>query len=364
MGIKGFYDWLKSKAINYTPCNVPNFKENDTFIADAKCWMYKMANGIPADSADFVQDLAKAMIRQFQPFKGRILFVNDGKHLPHTLKDETCKKRAEIHEKQCQNLKRARDEKDVMQSRLEQQEKKGVLSDLPDFVFDNDDAPPSLKALDILWTNSVEAEEKQVYEQLNSRVDSLERSTRRITFEITRTVLQALGDAGFMAFQCQGEADPVLAHLAPYVTYVLTEDSDLLALYGIDNLCRFTKNGWMVYNANDILTAANISQEQLMEIALMSGSDVTMGGIHGIGLKRGRELIQEHTSLANVIRWLKNSQTRFVVTAEFERRVEEFSDVLRDKTDLPKPEDVLTFLDLSNPPIPRASCCRRLFSLV
>jgi 5'-3' exonuclease len=324
------------------------------------------------------------LARRFWKFKGRVTFVNDNKLPPNNLKEETIRKRADARQ---QRGKRLREEqavlfskKQLLESRMEQTQatvpagasttgaistecicalaSAGLLSagcvsnqlGAPELVTaglvsagvvsagmlllsadlksdtKSEDVlpllpPPQATATD---TNTLVALHQDVWAQ-EEKVEKLCRETRPISTEQTKQVLAILEKAGFTCVQAVAEADPVLAKMSPDFTFVLTEDSDMLGLYGIENLLRQQQSDYYLYKTSEILQVLNLNLHQLQEMACLSGCDPT-SGIYGVGMKTAYKFMREHGSLKAILR---NLPGKYVIPEGFESRCEEILQMIR-----------------------------------
>jgi flap endonuclease-1 len=191
----------------------------------------------------------------------------------------------------------------------------GVVTGLPKFfehdltpvmVFDG--AVTDLKAEEL----AARREQKESYEaQLETAreagdtvaVARLESRTQRLTDTILETTRELLGILDVPVVDAPAEGEAQAAHMARQgrVDYVGSEDYDAL-LYGAPHTLRqLTSSGppeLMDFEAT--LAAHDITWEQLVDIAILCGTDFNEG-VDGVGPKTGRSLVGEHGDLYAVM---------------------------------------------------------------
>src|SRR5690348_2968030 len=108
MGVTGFYPWLKK--IGYVPKNI-QFKPGDTFLMDAKAYMYRYQFCSSVTREEFVPSLTKAIIESLSQFSPKnITFCNDGKDVP-CLKAKTLARREQARKSHATKLTKLEQDK-------------------------------------------------------------------------------------------------------------------------------------------------------------------------------------------------------------------------------------------------------------
>jgi flap endonuclease-1 len=181
------------------------------------------------------------------------------------------------------------------------------------FVFDG--VPPARKAPEIVKRRAVreryERERDAALEQGDlARAYSKATMTSRLTKEMVGEARELLRLIGLPAVQAPSEAEAQAAHMAATSAEVwasASKDYDSL-LFGTPRLVRFlTISGREflpsqgafrpivpeVLDLAALLAGWGISREQLVDLAILIGTDFNRG-IHGIGPKKALRLVQEH----------------------------------------------------------------------
>jgi flap endonuclease-1 len=180
------------------------------------------------------------------------------------------------------------------------------------FVFDG--APPALKAQEIAKRRAVreryEEERAAAIEEGDlARAYSKATMTSRLTREMVGEARELLRLMGIPTVQAPSEAEAQAAHMAAAadVWAAASKDYDAL-LFGAPRLVRFlTISGKEflpsqgtfrpivpeVLDLPSLLASWGISREQLVDLAILVGTDFT-AGVHGIGPKKALRLVREH----------------------------------------------------------------------
>ena len=181
------------------------------------------------------------------------------------------------------------------------------------FVFDG--VPPALKAEEIAKRRAVrERYEKEraaaIEEGDLARAYSKATMTSRLTREMVGEARELLRLMGIPTVQAPSEAEAQAAHMAatsPDVWAAASKDYDAL-LFGAPRLVRFlTISGKEflpsqgtfrpivpeVLDLAGLLASWRITREQLVDLAILVGTDFT-AGVHGIGPKKALRLVQQH----------------------------------------------------------------------
>lgn len=264
MGITNFFGWLKKRG--YLPRTV-ELKPEDKLAVDAKLLMNKIMYSIPVDCEDMAEAIAEKIHSNFKIYK-HVTFVNDGFEVP-VLKLPTLAKRQDgvVKAKQRAEIKEA-ELKDLVETRKTTEE--DVFSQ-----FVNDASQKSLQ----------------------DDVDRKQRQARKVNKLLAMKVLTLLETKyNFQTVQCEGEADGVLAKMAADYTYVVTEDSDLIA-YGVNNLLRFFGTQNLLFC--DVLPFLKVSLREFQEMVTLAGCDYC--GIKDIGLRRAYDYIKSHKTVEHFL---------------------------------------------------------------
>jgi flap endonuclease-1 len=181
------------------------------------------------------------------------------------------------------------------------------------FVFDG--APPALKAQEIAKRRAVreryEEEHAAALEEGDlARAYSKATMTSRLTREMVGEARELLRLMGIPTVQAPSEAEAQAAHMAAASSGVwaaASKDYDAL-LFGAPRLVRFlTISGKEflpslgtfrpivpeVLDLAGLLASWRITREQLVDLAILVGTDFT-AGVHGIGPKKALRLVQQH----------------------------------------------------------------------
>ncbi len=269
MGVTGYFPYIKK--CGYVPKRVTP-KASDSFVVDTKLFMYKKASGIASDDPDIALSIANTIDNMFKHFPNTLL-LNDGNEEITPMKAAT------------------------LQGRKRKREESQEIADAQSEKLKSETDPETIKLLE---------------EDIEKRA----RVARGVSTDLSKEVLRILReDRGYRTLQCKGEADPVLVQLAPFFTFVVSEDSDLL-IAGIENLLRGLGTANELYSATDILNQINVFhlqeskvvkkskkckpvfyetvlQSHLHEAACLMGCDYTEG-LKSVGLKTAVDLMMEH----------------------------------------------------------------------
>jgi flap endonuclease-1 len=181
------------------------------------------------------------------------------------------------------------------------------------FVFDG--KPPARKAQEIVKRRAVreryERERDAALEQGDfARAYSKATMTSRLTKEMVAEARDLLRLMGLPTVQAPSEAEAQAAHMAATsdeVWAAASKDYDSL-LFGAPRLVRFlTISGKEflpsqgtfrpivpeVLDLASLLSGWRITREQLVDLAILVGTDFT-SGVHGVGPKKALRLVQQH----------------------------------------------------------------------
>lgn len=183
------------------------------------------------------------------------------------------------------------------------------------FVFDGE--PPALKLHEIEKRRAIRNKaEKELAEALRRKdlrtAFSKAVMTGRLTKEMINDAKQLLHLLGIPYVQASGEAEAQAAYMAAqgHVWATNSQDYDSL-LFGTPRLVRYVTIQGREYlpskgiarrvlpeliEAEDLLTNRGISREQLIDVAILVGTDFNEG-VRGIGPKTALKLIREYISI-------------------------------------------------------------------
>ncbi|MBS1267065.1 MAG: Flap endonuclease 1 [Candidatus Woesearchaeota archaeon] len=182
----------------------------------------------------------------------------------------------------------------------------------PAFVFDGE--PPELKQKERNRRKKLKLQAKADYENAKAKGDikamrKYASRTSRLTAEMvdeSKELIRALGCPVIQA-PCEGEAQA--AHIVNNrdAFAVVSQDYDTL-LYGAKKIIKnlsiskrkkqrnklvYDKQGILIIDFEDNLSKLGISREQLIVLAILIGTDFNIGGVKGIGPKRGFKLVKK-----------------------------------------------------------------------
>ncbi|MEM3154924.1 MAG: flap endonuclease-1 [Candidatus Woesearchaeota archaeon] len=192
------------------------------------------------------------------------------------------------------------------------------------FVFDGQ--VPELKHKELAKRAALKKEAEQKYEQALATEDVEEMKkyaarTSRLTKEMvaqSQELLTALGIPWIRA-PSEGEAQAAYMVKCGHGWAVASQDYDSL-LYGTPRLLQnlsvegkrkvpgklaFTTVEPTLIDLKENLTALGISQEQLIWLAILTGTDYAPGGVKGIGPKKGLAIVKRHKTPEEVFEPLK-----------------------------------------------------------
>ena len=194
---------------------------------------------------------------------------------------------------------------------------------LPVFVFDG--VPPEIKAVEVERRKEKRTEAAIKYEEAKKAGD-LEKaftyamqatSLRKDMVEGAKHLLDLLGIPSVMA-PSEGEAQAAHMSIKGDVWAVVSQDFDSL-LHGAPRMVRNLtisgrrklprKKQYIVVKPElleieKVLTELEITQEQLIDIGILLGTDFNPEGVKGIGPKTALKLIKKHGSLEEALKHL------------------------------------------------------------
>ncbi|RLF17022.1 MAG: flap endonuclease-1 [Thermoprotei archaeon] len=190
----------------------------------------------------------------------------------------------------------------------------------PVYVFDG--KPPEMKDLEILRRTKIKEEAMKRYEEALKRGDIVEarkyaQRALRLTEPMVNDAKELLDLMGIPWVQAPSEGEAQAAYMTQKgdAWATASQDYDSL-LFGTPRLVRnLTISGRRkmpgkdVYveikpeliDLNESLKALGISREQLIDIAILLGTDYNPDGVKGVGPKRALRLIKTYGSLEKVL---------------------------------------------------------------
>ena len=197
----------------------------------------------------------------------------------------------------------------------------------PIYVFDG--APPVLKEVEIKRRMKAKEEATVMYERAVARGDMAEarvyaQATSRLKDYMADDSKRLLALMGLPWIQAPSEGEAQAAHLTKRgdSDYCASQDYDSL-LFGAPKLIRNvtisgrrklpSKNVYVdvapeVVELGIVLKECGVTYEQLIDVAILIGTDFNPDGIRGLGPKTALKLIKEHGTLENALPHLKNAE--------------------------------------------------------
>ena len=197
----------------------------------------------------------------------------------------------------------------------------------PVFVFDG--KPPALKEAEIKRRMEIREEALLKYEQAlrEGRLEEARKYAQqaaKLKDEMVEDAKRLLTLMGVPWVQAPSEGEAQAAHL------VKRGDADLCAsqdydslLFGAPALVRnvtisgrrklpgkdvYVEVSPEIIRLDELLSSLGITREQLIDIAILVGTDYNPKGVKGIGPKRAYELIKKHGSLEKALRFIKEAE--------------------------------------------------------
>ena len=197
----------------------------------------------------------------------------------------------------------------------------------PVYVFDG--KPPEIKAMEIARRKKIKEEAVKKYEEALARGD-LEAAKRyaqmssKLTEDMVSDAKKLLDVIGIPWVQAKAEGEAQAAYLSKKgdAWAAASQDYDSL-LFGAPRLIRnLTITGKRklprkdvyieikpeIIELNELLKALGITREQLVDIAILLGTDYNPEGVKGIGPKRALTLIKTYGSLERVIKIIPKTE--------------------------------------------------------
>ncbi len=208
----------------------------------------------------------------------------------------------------------------------------------PVYVFDG--KPPEIKELEIERRRLLKKEAARKYEEALARGDleaarTYAMQAAKLTEEMVNEAKELLDAMGIPWVQAPSEGEAQAAYMARKgdVWASASQDYDSL-LYGAPRLVRnLTISGKRrrprgrgyievepeLIVLDEVLKHLGVSREQLIEIAILIGTDYNPDGVRGVGPKTAYKLIKQYGSLKRAL--LKLPQANFPVAPEEIKRV-------------------------------------------
>jgi len=197
----------------------------------------------------------------------------------------------------------------------------------PIYVFDG--VPPVLKEVEIKRRMKAKEEALVKYEQAlaQGKVEEARmyaQATSRLKDYMEEDSKRVLSLMGIPWMQAPSEGEAQAAHITKQgdSDYCASQDYDSL-LFGAPMLIRNVtvsgrrklpgKNVYVnvvpeVVELSNVLKDCGITYEQLIDVAILVGTDFNPDGIKGLGPKTALKLIKEHENLENALPYLKNAE--------------------------------------------------------
>ncbi len=201
----------------------------------------------------------------------------------------------------------------------------------PAFVFDGE--APELKAQEREKRKQAKIKAQKEYEQAvkEEDVDAMKKyasRTSRLTADMVEEAKKLVTSLGLPVIQApsEGEAQAALMVRNGDAWAEVSQDYDCL-VFGVPRLVRNltvsekrklpNKLSWQtvvpeLLVLKDNLQEWNITQDQLIVLAILIGTDFNPGGVRGIGPKKGLKLVKEHKEFEDVfkaVKWKEHFET-------------------------------------------------------
>ncbi|MEM2403862.1 MAG: flap endonuclease-1 [Candidatus Methanomethylicia archaeon] len=197
----------------------------------------------------------------------------------------------------------------------------------PVYVFDG--KPPEIKEMEVARRKTLREEAVKKYEEALQRGDlkaarTYASQSARLREEMVDEVKSLLNAMGIPWIQAPSEGEAQAAYLAIRgdVWASASQDYDSL-LYGAPKLVRnLTISGRRklpkaeryvevvpeLVLLSEVLRSLELTREQLIDLAILIGTDYNPDGVKGIGPKRAYMLIKKYGNLENVLKYLPEIQ--------------------------------------------------------
>ena len=204
------------------------------------------------------------------------------------------------------------------------------------YVFDG--KAPALKRGTQEKREEIKDEAREKYEQAKEEenVEEMGKYARQIVhldkqkIEESKELLEAMGIA---VIQAPGEGEAQASYIAKQdddVYAIASQDYDCLLFEAprlIQNLTlarkRKTVSGYVeikpqLIELNHVLKEMNLTQEQLICIGILSGTDYNPGGVKGIGQKKALKLVQEYKTKEKIFEAVEKLEREGKYKIEFD----------------------------------------------
>lgn len=185
----------------------------------------------------------------------------------------------------------------------------------PIFVFDG--PPHPLKIHELERRKKIKEEARKKLEEAKKRGDidaiiKYAKQSMEITDQVLGSAMELLKLFGVPIIIAPHDAEAQCAYIVKKGDAYATASPDFDSfLYGsprvIQNLkMSTTKFTPILYELKEVLEKLGLTYEQLVDMAILIGTDFNPGGVRGVGPKRAYELIRQYKSLERVlkvIRW-------------------------------------------------------------
>ncbi len=197
----------------------------------------------------------------------------------------------------------------------------------PVYVFDG--KPPEIKDLELLRRMKLKEEALRKYEKALKEGDyeaarKYAQRACRLTSDMVKDAQQLLDLLGIPWVQAPSEGEAQAAYMAMKgdVWAAASQDYDAL-LFGAPRLVRnltitgrrklprknvFVEVKPEIIELEEVLGTLKISREQLVDIAILIGTDYNPDGIKGVGPKRALRLIRTYGSLERILPMFKDAK--------------------------------------------------------
>ena len=192
------------------------------------------------------------------------------------------------------------------------------------YVFDG--KAPAMKKRTQEKRAEVKDEAREKYEQAveEENIEEMGKYAKQLAFlneEMIQESKELLKAMGMAVIQAPAEGEAQASFMASHdknIFAVASQDYDALMFKAprlIQNLTlarkRKTISGFVevtpqIIELKEVLKELNINQEQLICLAILSGTDYNPGGVKGIGPKKALKLVQEHKTKEKIFSAIEN----------------------------------------------------------
>ncbi|MBN2142038.1 flap endonuclease-1 [Candidatus Woesearchaeota archaeon] len=202
------------------------------------------------------------------------------------------------------------------------------------FIFCFDGKVPDLKKKERERRKDLKAEAQKKYEEAAQKddVDEMKKyaaRTSRLTPEMVedaKNLIRALGQV-IVEAPSEGEAQASFIVKKGDADYVLSQDADCLMFGATAVIRNLTLSGRrkkpgaysydevkpVVFTLKDVLAGLGITNDQLIALSILVGTDYNIGGVKGIGPKKALSLVKKHRddfdALFEEAKWSEHFET-------------------------------------------------------